>query len=64
MTEVETRDIPRNWDVFVRAGIPTVTSDFPPGTEHFLNDKQEIGNLIENLKRDYIKEYKATYNEG
>ena len=33
MTEVETRDIPLNWDVFVTAGIPTVTSDLPPGTE-------------------------------
>jgi hypothetical protein len=32
MTEVETRDIPLNWDVFVRPGIPTVTSDLPPGT--------------------------------
>jgi glyoxylase-like metal-dependent hydrolase (beta-lactamase superfamily II) len=33
MTEVRTRDIPLNWDVFVTPGIPTVTSDLPPGTE-------------------------------
>ena len=30
--EVRTRDIPLNWDVFVTPGIPTVTSDLPPGT--------------------------------
>jgi hypothetical protein len=30
MTEVKTRDIPLNWDVFVTPGIPTVTSDLPP----------------------------------
>ena len=34
MTEVRTRDIPLNWDVFVTPGIPTVTSDLPPGTKH------------------------------
>jgi glyoxylase-like metal-dependent hydrolase (beta-lactamase superfamily II) len=33
MTEVGTRDIPLNWDVFVTPGIPTVTSDLPPGTK-------------------------------
>src|SRR4029077_17655559 len=33
MTEVRTRDIPLNWDVFVTPGIPTVTSDLPPGTK-------------------------------
>jgi hypothetical protein len=27
------RDIPLNWDVFVTPGIPTVTSDLPPGTK-------------------------------
>ena len=31
MTEVETQDIPLNWDVFVTPGIPTVTSDLNPG---------------------------------
>jgi hypothetical protein len=33
MTEVRTPDIPLNWDVFVTPGIPTVTSDLPPGTK-------------------------------
>jgi glyoxylase-like metal-dependent hydrolase (beta-lactamase superfamily II) len=33
MTEVSTRDIPLNWDVFVTPGIPMVTSDLPPGTK-------------------------------
>ena len=33
MTEVRTRDIPLNWDVFVTPGIPTVTCDLPPGTK-------------------------------
>jgi glyoxylase-like metal-dependent hydrolase (beta-lactamase superfamily II) len=33
MTEVRTRDIPLSWDVFVTPGIPTVTSDLPPGTK-------------------------------
>jgi len=30
---VRTRGIPLNWDVLVTPGIPTVTSDPPPGTE-------------------------------
>jgi hypothetical protein len=33
MTEVEALDIPLNWDVFLTAGIPTVTSDIPAYTE-------------------------------
>src|SRR5438093_4864200 len=34
MTGVATRrDIPLSWDVFVTPGIPTVTSDLPPGTK-------------------------------
>ncbi len=33
MTDIETRDMPLNWDVFVTPGIPTVTSDLPPGTQ-------------------------------
>ena len=33
MTEIETQDIALNWDVFVTPGIPTVTSDLPPGIE-------------------------------
>ncbi len=36
MTNIETRDIPLNWDVFVTPGIPTVTSDLPPGTQQRL----------------------------
>ncbi len=33
MTDIDTRDMPLSWDVFVTPGIPTVTSDLPPGTE-------------------------------
>ena len=33
MTEIETGDIPLNWDVFVTPSIPIVTSDLPPHTE-------------------------------
>jgi hypothetical protein len=33
MTEVRTRDIQLNWDVFVTFGIPMVTSDLPPGAK-------------------------------
>ena len=33
MTDIRTRDIPLNWDVFVTPGIPTVMSDLPPGTK-------------------------------
>jgi glyoxylase-like metal-dependent hydrolase (beta-lactamase superfamily II) len=33
MTEVGARYIPLYWDVFVTPGIPTVTSDLPPGTK-------------------------------
>jgi len=33
MTDIETRDIELHWDVFVTPGIPTVTSDLPPGTK-------------------------------
>src|SRR6266852_3219315 len=37
MTEVATRgDIPLNWEVFVTPGIPTVTSDLPPGTKQLM----------------------------
>jgi hypothetical protein len=32
-TEVGTRDLPLKWEVFVTPGIPTVTSDLPPGTK-------------------------------
>jgi glyoxylase-like metal-dependent hydrolase (beta-lactamase superfamily II) len=36
MTDIETRDIPLNWDVFVTPGISqNVTSDLPPGTERW-----------------------------
>jgi glyoxylase-like metal-dependent hydrolase (beta-lactamase superfamily II) len=33
MTEIATRNIPLNWEVFVTSGIPTITSDLPPGTK-------------------------------
>ena len=36
MTDIETLDMPLNWEVFVTPGIPTVTSDLPPGTEQRL----------------------------
>src|SRR5216684_2076350 len=37
MTDIETRDIPLNWDVFVTPGIPqSITSDLPPGTEQWM----------------------------
>ena len=36
MTDIETRDSSLNWDVYVTPGIPTVTSDLPPGTEQRL----------------------------
>jgi glyoxylase-like metal-dependent hydrolase (beta-lactamase superfamily II) len=36
MTDMETRDMPLDWEVFVTPGIPTVTSDLPPGTEQRL----------------------------
>src|SRR5258708_34669970 len=32
MTDIETRAIPLNWDVFVTPGIPVATLDRPPGT--------------------------------
>jgi glyoxylase-like metal-dependent hydrolase (beta-lactamase superfamily II) len=31
MTEVGTRDLPLNWNVFITPGIPIVTSEMPPG---------------------------------
>src|SRR5258706_16194584 len=37
MTDIETRDIPLNWDVFVTPGIPqSITSDLPPGTQQWM----------------------------
>jgi hypothetical protein len=33
MIEVATELLPLTWDVFVTPGIPTVTSDLPPGTK-------------------------------
>jgi hypothetical protein len=38
MTEVETRDIPRNWDVFVTAGM-CITK--PPQSFHLLHEVQQ-----------------------
>ena len=33
MTDIETRDMPLNWEVFVTPGIPVETLDLPPGTQ-------------------------------
>ncbi len=52
MTELRTRDMPLNRDVFVTPGIPVVTSDLPPGT------KQEMWSPISSTliygKRDAV----------
>jgi glyoxylase-like metal-dependent hydrolase (beta-lactamase superfamily II) len=52
MTELITRDMPLNRDVFVTPGIPVVTSDLPPGT------KQEMWSPISSTlihgKRDAV----------
>jgi hypothetical protein len=29
-----------------------------------LNDNQEISKLVENIKQEYFKEYKDTYNQN
>jgi hypothetical protein len=34
-----------------------------PNRTNELNNNKEISNLIENIKRDYIRKYKAAYNE-
>jgi hypothetical protein len=52
MTELRTRDIPVNWDVFVTPGIPTVTSDLPPGTRQQM--WQPISSTLIYGKRDAI----------
>jgi len=37
MTNIETRDMPLNWDVYVTPGIPQIiTSDLPPGTQRWM----------------------------
>jgi glyoxylase-like metal-dependent hydrolase (beta-lactamase superfamily II) len=37
MTDIETRDMPLSWDVFVTPGIPlNITSDLPPGTQQWM----------------------------
>src|SRR6266436_6495573 len=37
MTDIETRDMPLNWEVFVTPGIPqSITSDLPPGTQQWM----------------------------
>jgi glyoxylase-like metal-dependent hydrolase (beta-lactamase superfamily II) len=37
MTDIETRDMPLRWDVFVTPGIPqSITSDLPPGTQQWM----------------------------
>jgi glyoxylase-like metal-dependent hydrolase (beta-lactamase superfamily II) len=37
MTDIETRDMPLSWDVFVTPGIPqSITSDLPPGTQQWM----------------------------
>src|SRR5258708_14239417 len=32
-TDVRTRRVPLNWEVFVTPGIPSVTTDLPPGAK-------------------------------
>ncbi len=36
MTDIEMRDMPLNWEVFVTPGIPVVTSDLPPGMQQWM----------------------------
>src|SRR5260221_14339589 len=37
MTDIETRDMPLKWEVFVTPGIPqNITSDLPPGTQQWM----------------------------
>src|SRR5215469_16127906 len=36
MTDIETRDIALNWDVFVTPGVPVETLDLPPGMQQLL----------------------------
>jgi len=37
MTDIETRDMPLSWDVFVTPGIPlNITSDLPPGAQQWM----------------------------
>jgi glyoxylase-like metal-dependent hydrolase (beta-lactamase superfamily II) len=37
MTDIETRDMPLRWDVFVTPGVPqSITSDLPPGTQQWM----------------------------
>jgi glyoxylase-like metal-dependent hydrolase (beta-lactamase superfamily II) len=52
ITEVRTRDIPLNWDVFVTPGIPTVTSDPPPGTKQAM--WSPISSTLIHGKRDAV----------
>ena len=33
MTDIETRDMPLSWEVFVTPSIPVETLDLPPGTQ-------------------------------
>src|SRR2546422_5191193 len=50
--EVRTRDIPLNWGVFMTPGIPTVTSDLPPGTTQQM--WSPIGSTLISGKRDAV----------
>jgi len=52
MTELITRDIPLNWDVFVTPGIPMVTSDLPPGTRRGM--WSPISSTLISGKRDAV----------
>ena len=52
MTETRARDILLNWDVFVTPGIPTVTSDLPPGTKQQM--WQPISSTLIYGKRDAV----------
>ena len=52
MTEVGTRDIPLNWDVFVTPGIPIATSDLPPVMKQAMF--QAIASTLIYGKRDAV----------
>jgi hypothetical protein len=52
MTEVATGEITLTWDVFVRPGIPTVTSDLAPGTKQLM--WSPISSTLISGKRDSL----------
>jgi hypothetical protein len=52
MPDVKTRGIPLKWDVFVTAGIPSVTSDLLPGAKQRL--WSPISSTLISGKRDAV----------